>query len=46
MKFLKTFWNISYKEFKFKLCPNNIKEEKKSLLSGLKKTIVTKNGIN
>ena len=44
LKFLKTFGNISSKEFKFKLCPNNIKEEKKYLLSGPKNTIVTKNG--
>jgi len=43
---IKRFGEISYNKFKFKKCPNNIKEDRKYSISGEKGNIITKTGTN
>ena len=43
---IKKFGKISYNKFKFKKCPNDIKDNRKYIISGEKDNIITKTGNN
>ena len=43
---IKRFGNVCYDNYKFRKCPNNIKEDRKYIICGEKDNIITKTGTN
>ena len=43
---INSFGKICYNNFKFRKCPNNINEDRKYIISGVKDNIITKTGTN